>query len=406
MKWENKGHEFDTLGELYKNVNKIYLYGASDNAKEFLECLNNALDRFDGGCRDLDIYFVDRDENKQRDLFLGTVVLSPDEFVRGFNVTNSIVINCVTEVRQDEVWKILEEIVTGRKIDAYNMYEFYRYLSLFIYYRYNKFYLHLVDFYLHTYCNLNCEGCFVQTYRGVRIRISESDIKRNLDLLFEKADYIDTITFGISEGFLGGNGLIEALNYLNVNYPDRYQKVDIVTNGTLIPDEELLQELRAMKVRVIVDDYRENVELANEKYPIVIKKLKENNVRFIELKRDHWDESAFGEKKIDENHQKLSDKINRCVNHAKGFPYIGYGNGECRIYSCVFQAINAYLHLVDEQESDFLILRDSSPIEILEFILGYSQKGYLSACESCKGIFDGVRVNYIPVARQPKEENE
>lgn len=46
MKWMNKGHEFDPLGKIYKNVSKIYFYGACLAAKPLKEQIENTIRQF------------------------------------------------------------------------------------------------------------------------------------------------------------------------------------------------------------------------------------------------------------------------------------------------------------------------------------------------------------------------
>lgn len=83
--------------------------------------------------------------------------------------------------------------------------------------------------------------------------------------MFAKIDYIGIMNFGIAEGFLGGKTLEYALQYIINNYSDRFEVIEIVTNGTIVPNEPLLNILKSSKIRVVVDDYTDNVLLAKEK---------------------------------------------------------------------------------------------------------------------------------------------
>ncbi len=400
MKWQNRGHEFDELGEYLKKTKTIYLYGAVQSAESLIELFEKAIYKANNNEMDLNVVFVDRNQEKQSGLFLGKKVISPEEFYENFSEENGLVVMCVGENRAAEIWEQMKECGIHRKFHAFSVYEFYRYLSLFLLYRYNKMYLHAVDLFLHTYCNLNCEYCFVQTYRGVHRKITIDAIKRNIDVVFNKCDYVGIVFFGIAEGFLGGKELEFALRYITDHYSDRFMTVEIVTNGTIIPSQSLLEVIKNKKIRIVVDDYRENVKLAEEQYLKVIKMLEENDVNYSSLKRDHWDVSCFGDNVIEEDPEKLGQKLSNCVCHAKGFPYIGYKEGSTRMYSCVFQTINEYLGLIEEYESDSLEFATANPLEIIEFLLGYNDVGYLSACAYCNGIFEGVEINHIPVAEQ------
>jgi hypothetical protein len=401
MKWMNKGHEFDPLGKIYKNVSKIYFYGACLAAKPLKEQIENTIRQFNNGVLDVQFEFVDKNSDKQNETFLDLNVISPKTFYDIFNKDKEIVVLCMNDKNAVGVWKSLKEHGLDRRINAYNMYEFYRYLSLFMYYRYNKFFLHFLDMFVHTNCNLNCEHCCVHTYRNVRIHRTEDELKKNIDEMFAKIDYIGIMNFGIAEGFLGGKTLEYALQYIINNYSDRFEVIEIVTNGTIVPNEPLLNILKSSKIRVVVDDYTDNVLLAKEKIEKVKECLRKNNVNFSVLKREYWEEYEFGNV-VDSNRDMLTQKLTNCICHAKGFAYLGYGQPSTKIYSCVHQTINAYHKIVEEVEDDGIDLIKSSPLEIVEFLLGFTQKGYLSACQNCNGAFEGKEKLHIPVAVQCK----
>lgn len=399
MKWKNRGHEFDELGEYYKQTKIIYLYGARPAAKPILEQIEYAIKKANQQVLDVDIKFVDRDLTKQKQLFLGKEVISPEEFREQFLKNHGIVVLCMNENSTEEVSKSLETHNMQRKFHVYSVYEFYRYLSLFVCYRYQKLYLHIVDMFVSTYCNLNCEHCCVRTYQGIRKRRTVPEIKENIDEMFRKIDYVGIMIFGIGEGFMGGSPLESALEYITEKYADRFCVIEIVTNGTIVPKDSLIKVLQNRKIRVVVDDYTDHVQLAAVNYPLVTKCLSENDVQFSGLKREYWEEYEFGNV-ADDNIESLDKKLGDCICHAKGFAYIGYGNASARIYSCVHQTINAYQNIVTETEDDGIDLNSSDPLEIIEFLLGYTEKGYLSACTQCNGAFEGKESNHIPVAVQ------
>lgn len=68
MKWNNKGYQFEKLGEVFQRKSRIYIYGAGENGKilydniSFMECIEA---------------FVDNDKEKQKYGYLGKKVISP-----------------------------------------------------------------------------------------------------------------------------------------------------------------------------------------------------------------------------------------------------------------------------------------------------------------------------------------
>ncbi len=402
MKWINKGHAFDELGLYMERTDIIYLYGCVPSAKPLIEQTEWVIGKAEDAERTIEFVFVDRDTDKQSRKYLGKRVISPEQFYDEFAKHYGLVVMCIADTNSGEVWEQLEERGIHRRFHAYSVFEFHRYMSLFLYYRDKKIYLHLIDMFVHTNCNINCEHCFIQSYRGVRKKIQASDLKNNIDLVFSKADFVGVVVFGIGDAFCGGDELEFALKYITENYADRFMTIELVTNGTVVPRESLTECIRNEKVRIAVDDYRENVELARKNYDKVITTLESNHVNFSSLCREYWYVSDFGKGTTSENEEQLCHKYWNCINEAKGFPYIGYKNGTNKLYSCVFQTINAYLNLIEEKEEDGLDLAVAEPIEIIEFLLGYAEKGYLSACTNCSGMFEGVDVNHVPVAVQLK----
>ena len=400
MKWYKRGHEFDEMEEYYKNTKEIYFYGAVQSAEPYIEELERAIREANDGILDINISFVDRSIEKQRNLLCGKKVNSPQVFYEEFFNKSALTVLCIAEDRAQEVWEQMKQHGIKRKQHAFTAYDFFKYLSLFIWYRYKKTYLYMIDIFAHTLCNLNCKHCFVQTYRGVRKQADITNMKHIIDVIFNKIDFLEKGYFGIAEGFLGGGVFEEAFNYIVKNYSKKFNEIQVVTNVTIIPQQSLIEILKHKQVRVIVDDYRDNVKLARENYSKVIQILEKNDIRYESLKRPNWDESCFGERRTVENVEQLCNKVGECNCHAKGFPYIGYKEGTTRMYSCVFHAINTYLNLIEEHDDDSLDFATATPLEIIEFLLGFSEKGYLSACAYCNGMFEGIEVNHVPVAVQ------
>jgi len=408
MKWTNKGHQFDDAGEYFKNTKVVYFYGCIFTfLNEIIEQLIWAEKKSNNGKVNLDFVFVDRDKEKQKQQFFGYPVISPEEFHTRFADSNDIVILAVTE---KSLPKLLAELLTNmkfkRRFNVFTPYEFFRYLTVFIWYRYNKLFFHIVDMYAHTNCNLNCKHCFIQTYRGVRKTINFDLLKKNIQNFFNKIDYTYTFIGGIGDGF-AYRDLGDMIDFLNQNYKDRYEKIDIVTNGTIIPNEKLLNALKTPKVHVIVDDYRENVELARKNFQKVISLLEQNKIFFDILKRSYFDKAGLlvKDKNTLDSEENLILQHDNCICHAKGFPYFGYKDGKNYIYSCCFSTINSYLNLIEEMPNDYIDLV-ASPTDILEFILGYSDNGYLNTCKYCVGIFEGEMTEKIPVAIQMDSKEE
>lgn len=397
MKWKNQGHEFDELCKYMKETSKLYFYGCTDAAKSIFKQTEWILRVSD--IDDIDIVFVDRDIEKQNAGFCGRQVISPEKLFNELPSKNGLVILCTSEKSIPSIENEFAKKNIQRRIQAYSMYEFYRYLSIFLYSKYNIKYFHAVDIFVHTNCNLNCKDCFIQTFRGVRISADIDKLKRTIDELFEKVDFVGIVFLGIGDGFAGGKPMEFAIEYINNKYSDKFMTIELVTNGTIFPSKSLIDIMKKAKIDIVLDDYRENVELAQTNFEQIGNVLKENGIKMAELCRDYWYQSDFGDFNIDKSDVEMSKRYYLCVNGAKGFPFIGYGNKN-KMYSCVMQTINSYLNLFDEQEQDGMDFNNSDFLTLNEFLLGFSSSGYLSACKKCAGMFEGVELNHVPVAVQ------
>ena len=105
-------------------------------------------------------------------------------------------------------------------------------------------------------CNLKCRLCAPMSPHWKNTKdISFDRLKESLKKLFTFTARVEKFSIGGGgEPFLAKN-LTEFLELL-VQYEDHVEKVDIVTNGTIVPGERLLGALaRFQNMLVIVDDY-------------------------------------------------------------------------------------------------------------------------------------------------------
>jgi len=398
MKWRNKGHEFDFHIDYYKKTKVIYFYGCVYN-KAFIDLLTWAIKKVNNGSLDVDFIFVDRDIEKQNKPFCGYPVISPELFIEQFINKNDIVITFVSD---NSLRALLSQLlglsIFERRLNLFTEYEFFRYATVFIWSRYNKLYLHMVDVFISSHCNVNCRDCCIQVPRGQKRMTSFENLTKNIDALLSFADYVGFLLYGMGDGLIY-HSLDKVFDYTGLSYGDRVYKQRVVTNGTILPNEAVLSALHRNNVNVVVDDYRENIPLAREKFPKVIETLSRKCIDYEILLREYWEDFQFGS--YDNSHldtTQLTAFMSECISGCRGFPFWGYDPS--KVFSCLFQTVSNHLKLVDETEDDFIDWSRITKAEFIEFVLGYTNKGYLSACTKCSGIFEGRTARRIPVAIQ------
>jgi hypothetical protein len=399
MKWKNKGHELDRTGEYLKHTKKIWMYGACDGAMITVDFLTKAAEKFNSGVLDFELCFVDRDEAKQGN-YKGYHCVSPEEFRKNISVLNhDVVVLSMNDQNIEQVSKEISYLNLERKFNLFSGYEMSRYASVFFQYRYHRLFISAVDFFYHTYCNLNCIGC--ASYAGTRVnkRITENEFQRNVDLIFKKVDYAYDVYFGCGDSFLFKEP--KWLDYVFDHYGESYGRIHLITNGTIMPKQEIIDSAKRNKVFITVDDYTDSLPEYSDSLNAVVTILEENKVNFEVLKRTYWYDVDLRTYEDSGSEENLCKKYFDCGGFTKGQIFACHNkNKPTHIYSCNQQAMNAVVGILDEDDEDTIDFEAATNEEIIEFILGYSEKGFLSACKHCKGIFEGVDTNKIPVARQ------
>lgn len=111
-------------------------------------------------------------------------------------------------------------------------------------------------FYVTLRCNLKCKLCAVYApYYKEPFHPTAEYLCQCIDRYFEVVDHIRL--FSVS----GGEPLLRTDLPLIINkihqYEDRIDRLEIITNGTIVPSEELIQSLSAFKIRMnfLVDNY-------------------------------------------------------------------------------------------------------------------------------------------------------
>lgn len=192
MKWQNQGHEFDSTGKKFLNVNKVYIVGAGAFGKELYETM-----------RFLDIVeaFVDTDPLKQKTGYLGKTVISQQELL---SLTRDNLIVVVAVGASDASNTIKRILISGGLEEGYNLFDYYMFINYYLYifslYRFNKLYFNSAMTTITQYCTLKCKYCCQRApYNENPRHYSIEDIIHDVDLDFKNIDFIDNY-------FLTGGG--------------------------------------------------------------------------------------------------------------------------------------------------------------------------------------------------------
>jgi len=387
MKWENRGHELDAVSEQYLAVKTLYIWGTGSRGTDcinFLEWLK--IDT------DFTIYFVDSKPEKQGTVYRGHKVLSPDELFARYDAESAVVSS------NEEISGILgQHKVPYFDLAATNHEKhlfIQHFLCTYMLYKYDKLLSHWMDYNSTLRCNLNCDGCLNLNNEIENPREqSLDDFKQHIDAVFEKIDLCYSFHFSGGEPFLSKE-LPDIMHYLADNYGSRIYDKFVITNGTILPSDNLLNAMRPNAgvggYWVFIDDYRGTVPLAQKRIPEIEKRLCDYGISYKVVRVNNWYNLKYGtEKYYSYDDIAMIYHRDNCNTFLQNFE-------DGRIYSCCYEAFAYKAGLIDHV--DFLDIRSASKAEILEYRLGYTQTGYVDMCRHCQGI--GEDTSFIKPAVQ------
>lgn len=385
MKWQNKGHEFDLVGSRFINPKKIVIYGAGDLGTKLVQTLRFA---------DCVESFIDNDPEKQKNLCFGKKVESVIDFMKK-PAGEFIVV--VAMAAKDRVWPMQQLRVFGYRegedlfdVDAFLKY----YLPIYAFYGWNKLYFHSVGITVTTQCNLRCKGCLAFIPHNHNRKMYDVEMfKESLDSLFQHVDYVDIMQLSGGETFLYPQQE-ELIEYIGKNYRDKINVLYTTTNGSILPSDSLCESIKRNCVTVILDDYSDTVPQNIDKMKKTIEKLEQYQINIDINKVDEWIDLA--PTTTDNSHLTEEELVNYYTSCCQPFIELFENN----LYSCNYAQYAMRAELVEDSENDRIDLRTiSSASELLEFRMGYTEKGYLEMCKHCSGYW-AINKNKVKPAVQ------
>ena len=169
----------------------------------------------------------------------------------------------------------------------------------------------------------------------------------------------------------------------------------ITTNGTIIPGQKVLDMCWKYHVLIRISNYSAQLKYLEKKYAKLMEALDQNQVKYVLSDSDHqW--MNYGFETVDRGGKeeeliRVFDKCKTPCREIRGGRY----------YYCVMArsiSDNLGFGLGEDDYLDFRKLNKEDKKILLEFEMGYSEKGYLDMCNHCNG---AEAVNYpIPAAEQ------
>lgn len=244
----------------------------------------------------------------------------------------------------------------------------------------NKLYIPRLVVVLGTKCSLKCKECNnLIPYFRPQTDLDVSKIMTSLQSLLNVTTTILKCELIGGEPFMSKN-LSTMLEYL-IKHP-KIEKIEITTNGTLLPKEDILGILQDSKVQIRISDYGDIVDKTR-----IINYCIDNKIDYHVLNLGKWI-SPGGTDKRNKDINALRKEYGKCP-----AGYVCKTLFEDKIFSCARSASLYALDYMKESEN-IQIDNNTNKKQVREFIL----QDYSIACDYCDMYVDNIR--YVDPAIQ------
>lgn len=383
MKWKNIGHEYDEVYSEIENKSRFYLFGAGDYGIQFLRIFENEI-KISG--------YIDNNVEKQKNGIYGYPCFSLQEI--GLKKNEGIVIT-MSQIARVHPIEQLSAAGYIRNIDYFVIEEF---ISVYQVYKYNKVYFSSISFLPSTACNLNCKLClnFNPYAKKYYVRKLE-ELKKDVDLFFGCVDHIMLFHISGGEPFLYKN-TVDLVEYIENKYGDRIDTLRTVTNGTIVPEDDIFVRLSKCNIEITVDDYRESIPQYNDRFEELIAKLQHYKIKYFINKVESWIDLA------PERTDYSGREEEWIIRHRDSCNQSWQELRDGKLYSCNYASYATVAGIAGEQDEeevyDLTKFTADKKKELVEFRLGYTTKGYTSFCTKCRGFTPSNNVEMIPAVQQ------
>ncbi len=371
----------------WSGLEKIVIFGFGRQGKKMYPTLN----------RDFDIVaIVDNSSEKQGKQVDGHTILSFDQaedFLHQYKI--------IVTTSQYYYQTIREQLYSVGLTENIDFVMYQQFVTEWYYKYRNKINVLKTDISLTTLCTLNCENCmqFLPYWeKGRRKENSLEEIKENVDIYFKCVDYLLDLDIVGGEPFLYSD-LRKFIIYIGEKYRGRIGYVGFITNGMIVPEDDILELLKEYSMDVSISDYSEDIDYKH-KIDQICEKLEKYKISYMRNKHIDWFDFGFpknrylyeGEDAV--RHMQCCNSIEHILDDKKLF-YCGLE----------WSAQKGGLFPIEEKAYVDLEKMVSGEVErkaILEMIMANIEGGYMEFCKVCGG-FGIDNNNRVETAKQLKK---
>ena len=251
------------------------------------------------------------------------------------------------------------------------------------------------EIYITDRCNLRCKKCalFVPYFSNHKDRDLE-EVKRDISLYFKFVDKVSVFRILGGETFLYRR-LPELLTFIGGGgYREKAGRMILLTNGIIMPSEEVLSLLAKYKIEVLISDYP--LDITKRQRPKILQAFKEANV-ICNIAETEWVDTC-GNPKVVKYHSE--DQIKEIFDKCYVWCRAVYSE---KYYFCLNDIAAKRMGFVEESPQDYVDLTQADEKKIKADILTLDSKktakGYLNFCKNCFSL-SPQNTRQIPVAEQ------
>ena len=364
MKWENRGHELENYRAIFAG-RRVLIYGAAAKGKELLKVLN-LFHCVEG--------FIDRDGKKQNEVSLPIYKVSD---IERFPKEEYIIILAASERNMNLFARqlLVKGWKEGKDFFYYQNFLDY-YLGIYSLYAFDMVYAPFISFQVTSICDLNCRGCAAFTSLLKEHKHNPlSELQRSIDRVFEIIDVIRVLDLCGGEPFLRED-FVDIVRYVGSRYREKVSVLRTVTNGTIVPSDELCVVCR-------------------NTFQLVREKLDKFQVNYEIRKAENWIDLGIDGTVRRKETAELINFFDECNNQLRSIH-----NG--KLFCCDYAHFGADADAYEVNKEDYLdIWSDYGKAELVEFLIGYTETGYCGMCRHCNGHVT-INTHWMPVAEQIK----
>lgn len=390
MRWNNPKVELDKKAKkivnIFKKRNKIALFGAGKIGTE-IRVRIDYYGIFDG--------YIDNDVAKQQSGWDNVIVYSIQDYLQ---YKNGWIVVSTGEENYEIIGKQLIKEGLTEKIDFWYADEFVEdVLPILSFYFFNKLYVDLAQISVTERCTLHCRKCAhaCQNVDPSTKDLSIETVKESADYFFKYVDIVYEFVLIGGEPFLYKR-LKDVVEYIGEHYREKMILFSITTNGTIVPDDEIIDLCRKYDITVRVSDYSETLPRLLKRYELLYKRTDDLKVIIWKTgKKDSWFDYGYDVVDRGVNTEVLIEAFDKCRTRCREIRGTKY-------YYCVMARSIPENTGLDIGKDDFLELRDIDDKKIFfEYQQGFSKKGYMDMCRYCRGA--DAKKHLIPAAEQEEK---